>query len=369
MALSMIFWAGCDQQQELTGSSAQDQNPPVLSKENAQIRSVMALQDRHTEDLMASPNVVGTATGLAPDGRVAILVYLREEAKTPVKGKGISAAGIPAEIDGVPVITEVTGEFRAMKKGGGGKPGGGGVSHTAKQILPIQLGTSGGWRYDLANGYCCAGTLGSLIQKGGTQYVLSNYHVLYADIVNGGNGRTASAGDPVIQPGLIDVGCNAASAQNVATLVNNGGSLPGANVDVGIAAVIPGAVSSSILEVGTISSSTVGASLNQNVKKSGRTTGLTRSRITGLNAAVSIAYDNECAGGRAFTKVFTGQIVIKNRGSKFLAGGDSGSLMVEDVSSNPRAVGLLYAGSSTSAIANPIGDVLNWVGGATMVGN
>ena len=66
------------------------------------------------------------------------------------------------------------------------------MSHTTKQTPPIQLGTSGGWRYDLANGYCCGGTLGSLVKVGTTQYVLSNYHVLEADIVSGGNGRVAS---------------------------------------------------------------------------------------------------------------------------------------------------------------------------------
>jgi len=48
--------------------------------------------------------------------------------------------------------------------------------------------------------------------------------------------------------------------------------------------------------------------------------------------------------------------------------------MVENVSVNPRSVGLLFAGSRTSAIANPIGQVLSFVGGslggtATMVGN
>ena len=42
--------------------------------------------------------------------------------------------------------------------------------------------------------------------------------------------------------------------------------------------------------------------------------------------------------------------------------------MVEDVSSNPRAVGLLFAGSSTLAVANPIDDVLSFLN-ATMVGN
>ena len=93
-----------------------------------------------------------------------------------------------------------------------------------------------------------------------------------------------------------------------------------------------------------------------------------RSTVSGLNATVSITYDNECAGGTAFTKTFTGQIVIKNNGSRFLNSGDSGSLMVEDITTNPRAVGLLFAGSSSTAIANPIGEVLTFLG-ATMVGN
>ena len=128
-----------------------------------------------------------------------------------------------------------------------------------------------------------------------------------------------------------------------------------------------------ILEIGTISSKTVSASLNKAVKKSGRTTGLSRSKISGLNGTVSVAYDNECAGGAAFTKTFTGQIIIANKGSKFLAAGDSGSLMVEDVTTNPRAVGLLFAGSSTLAVANPINEVLYFISGklggsATMVG-
>jgi hypothetical protein len=86
-----------------------------------------------------------------------------------------------------------------------------------------------------------------------------------------------------------------------------------------------------------------------------------------LNATVSVIYDDECAGDTAFTKIFTGQIIISNRGSKFIAGGDSGSLMVEDVTTNPRAVGLLFAGSSTLAVANPINEVLSFLG-ATMVG-
>lgn len=327
----------------------------------------MDVQEAHTPALMEEPGVVGTAVGLTAEGEPVIQVF--------VESAG-DVRGIPRNLEGFDVDVKVTGRIVAFKgppgSGGGGGGGGGGdvatPTPTEKQTPPIKLGTSGGWRYDLANGYCCGGTLGSLVKKGSTQYILSNYHVLYGDIVNGGNGRTAQAGDPVIQPGLIDVGCSAVNARNVATLEGTA-SLPGSNVDAGIAAVISDMVNSDgeILEIGTISSQTVAASIGQKVKKSGRTTGLSRSTVDGLNANVRVAYDNECAGGSAFTKTFTGQIIIKNRGNKFLAGGDSGSLMVEDVSSNPRAVGLLYAGSSTLAVANPIGDVLDYFG-ATMVG-
>ena len=64
---------------------------------------------------------------------------------------------------------------------------------------------------------------------------------------------------------------------------------------------------------------------------------------------------------------YTGQILIGNKGSRFLNSGDSGSVMVEDVDNNPRAVGLLYAGSSSIAVANPIEDVLNYFN-VSMVG-
>jgi len=324
------------------------------------------VQEAHTPNLMDDPDVVGTAVRFDSTGNPVIQVFLANE----------GVRGIPRTLDGIKVETRVTGELVAYM---GPPPMNGGNDNdndpTANQTTPIKMGTSGGWRYDLANGYCCGGTLGSLIQIGNTKYILSNWHVLYSDIVLGGNGITAQTGDPVIQPGLIDVSCNQNNAQNVATLVNGGGSLPGENIDAGIAQVVPGMVdeSGAILSVGTISSSTTSASINQNVKKMGRTTGLSRAKVDGLNATVSITYGNECAGGTAFSKIFTGQIVTTNRRCKFLDGGDSGSLMVEDVDTNPRAVGLLYAGSAfcsrfAIAVANPIDEVLSNYG-ASMVGN
>ena len=81
-----------------------------------------------------------------------------------------------------------------------------------------------------------------------------------------------------------------------------------------------------------------------------------------------MTYENECAGGTAFTKTFTGQILITSSISNpFISGGDSGSLMVENKKKNPHPVGLLYASSTTLAIAQPIQEVLNFLG-ATMVG-
>jgi hypothetical protein len=363
-ALAIGLW-GCSEHETSPVAPAEQAQADLKTMADPGLRAVMQVQDRSTVALMAHPEVIGTAVTLDEAGRPAMMVLVTTEQ---------AARGVPATLENVPVKVVLTDPIVAVKgpPGGGGGGGGGGgnsVDHQAIQTPPIQLGTSGGWRYDLANGYCCGGTLGSLIQVGGQLRILSNYHVLEADITNGGNGQQASNGDPVIQPALIDIGCNAGQAQNVATLVVSH-SLPNSNVDASTATIIPGMVdpSGAILEIGTLSSQTAAAAIGQDVKKSGRTTGLSRSSVDGLNATVSISYDDECAGGSAFSKTFTGQIIIANRGSKFLAGGDSGSLMVEDVTSNPRAVGLLFAGSSSLAVANPIDEVLDFFN-ATMVGN
>jgi hypothetical protein len=333
--------------------------PGLLDNNHPAVQAVIAVQKTVTDTWMQQPEVLGTAVSVNESGTPVLAVYVdRDAAKA-----GDVIRGLPKNARGIDVQVHLTDKFRSMR----GNPHGG-SSHTALQTPPIQLGTSGGWSKDLANGFCCGGTLGSLVQIGSSQYILSNYHVFESDIVQGGNNTVATTGDPIIQPGLIDVNCNVNGAQTVATLVKKS-SLPGSNVDCSVGKVVNGKVASngSILEIGTISRNTVAASIGQAVKKSGRTTGLSRNSIVGLNATISVTYDNECAGGTAFTKTFTGQIVVGNKASRFLNSGDSGSLMVEDVATNPRAIGLLYAGSSTDAIANPINDVLTFLG-ASMVG-
>src|SRR3989442_375489 len=79
------------------------------------------------------------------------------------------------------------------------------------------------------------------------------------------------------------------------------------------------------------------------VRKSGRTTGVTQGRITAIDAVVEVDY-----GGP--TAIFREQIV-----SDLLSkGGDSGSLVVDDAR---HAVGLLFAGGATTTLINPIAAV------------
>jgi hypothetical protein len=344
----------------------------LLERNHPRVRAAIAVQREVTPVWMSKPEVLGTAVTLDPSGATAVAVYVDRDAQEAAN----AVRNIPDQWRGVPVQIRLTDKFEALRKRRRRVPPPTGTptpppatDHKSGQPLPIKLGTSGGTVTDRTAFYCCGGTLGGLVQIAGEQYVLSNYHVFEGDTVSGSNGVVAMDGDAIIQPSLLELGCDKDSARAVATLVKRS-SLPANNVDCAIAKVTPGvfATDGSILEIGPLSAQTVGAAINQAVKKSGRTTGLTRTVVTGLNATIAVAYDGECGGRTTFTKTFTGQIVVANNNSKFMASGDSGSLMVEDVATNPRAVGLLFAASSSDAVANPIDEVLTFLG-ATMVGN
>jgi hypothetical protein len=232
-----------------------------------------------------------------------------------------------------------------------------GPAHRVDQQFPIPLGTSGGNINDSSRAFCYGGTLGALVKDNtsGTEYILSNNHVLART-------NAAAIGEHIIQPGLIDQSpaCSQDSSDIVADLsafvpilFKTKGTIPPNAVDAAIAQVRVGKVYStgSILDIGTLSSDTLDPSLGMAVKKSGRTTGLTNGNITAVSATINVSY------GSGKNARFTNQIVVGS--GDFIAAGDSGSLMVEDVVTNPRAVGLLFAGGSKTAIANPIGDVLS----------
>ena len=154
VSLSLFYWSGCSDKQDIANPSATTQQSFIkLSTDDQAVQAVMTIQDRHTAELMADKNVVGTATGLTDDGRLAVLVLLEKPVGTSVKGAH-SVLSMPTDIEGIPIVLEVVGKI---------KPLDGGAAHQVIQTPPIQLGTSGGWRFNLSNGFCCSGTLGSLV--------------------------------------------------------------------------------------------------------------------------------------------------------------------------------------------------------------
>ncbi len=247
------------------------------------------------------------------------------------------------------------------------------IDHQVEQQRPIKLGASGVNINDSSSRYCCGGTLGALVQDAtGTQYILSNNHILAR--TNG-----ALLGEQIIHPGLIDQHtppdwdpvCYEDENDTVAYLSDfvpirfkEGKFTPRNQVDAAIAEVVDGAVepNGAILGIGVLSSETVKARPGQAVKKSGRTTGLTTGIVAAVHATVDVAYSTECGGPATNVARFKNQIFIKTNG--FAGGGDSGSLIVEDAALEPRAVGLVFAGSSDGAltVANPIDAVLNALG-------
>jgi hypothetical protein len=215
------------------------------------------------------------------------------------------------------------------------------------QSLNNHFGVSGGNVNDKSNAFCCSGTLGSLVSAGGGLFVLSNNHVL---------ARTdqAPAGEDISQPGLIDNGCQ------VPRLVADFTAAPplGSNVDAAVAALRPGTMDTTgVIEgIGTISAVTKAAAVGLAVTKSGRTTGTTTGTIASVNTSVNVQYQKGCNKGKKFTVSYTNQVVINS--TTFSAGGDSGSLILSDNSCH-QPVALLYAGSSSTTIGNPIGEVLS----------
>lgn len=239
-------------------------------------------------------------------------------------------------------------------------------SNQMAQNIPVKLGTSGGNAKDSSvQGsltFCCSGTLGALVQRNGTLYILSNNHVL-------ARSDSASIGDAITQPGLIDANCSSTGTTTVGNLsqfVNL--QTAGANVDAAVAQIVTGTVDTtgSILSLGATATGSVAdagpphagpgitATVGENVAKSGRTTGLTCSSVSSISLATSIDYQQGCSTGSTFTVNFTNQISVA--GGSFSASGDSGSLIVDETTADP--VALLFGGSDTDTVGNPVAEVL-----------
>lgn len=353
---------------------------PGAESGNAKLLAAMAVQERDGRDLLDHPGVAGTAVALGPGGDPVIKVFLTAP----------GSAATPASLGGHPVVAEVTGPFRALgeawpadaghapvsrlaepESAGSGLDhrlsGGSGLDGRASAApgasahrpstdprqsfpRPVPIGVSAG-QVDVT-----AGTIGARVRSGDRVFALSNNHVF-------ANKNQANAGDAILQPGRIDGGN--APADAIARLHDFEPirfclpfpACPDNRIDAAIAATTTAqlGVATPPEGYGAPRSEPAPAKLGMAVQKYGRTTGHTTGRITGLNATVNVGF-------RDGTARFTGQIVIARSG--FSGPGDSGSLIVSAGASGQsrRPVGLLFAGSDASTLANPIEAVLDRFG-------
>lgn len=210
-----------------------------------------------------------------------------------------------------------------------------------------------------------AGTFGCLVQRDGQLFILSNNHVI-------ANSNDAQTGDPILQPGPYDggtmddqigvleqfvpisfgvsLGCGCSplgSLLRLLGIVKPGVNEPGNNlVDCAIARPLSAdLVTADILNIG-VPAGLGAATLGTQVQKMGRTTGHTTDEITQIDVTVSVSYGGTRVG------VFTNQLMA----GAMSQGGDSGSAVL-DMDRN--VVGLLFAGSTSTTIMNPIQSVLD----------
>jgi len=303
---------------------------------------------RNEARLMRMRNVVAVGIGYKTVGNVLtnqICVVVSVINKLPLVQLP-EEARVPRELGGVPTDVVETGIIHAFQD-------------PKQKMRPARPGVSIG-HYQIT-----AGTLGCLVQRNGQVFILSNNHVL-------ANSNQGKQGDAILQPGPYDGGT---SADQIGTLeqfipVSFGVSLgcgcspfgllsrllgnaspkvnePGNNtVDCAIARPLSAdLVNPDILEIG-IPAGVGAGTLGTAVQKSGRTTGHTTDQITQIDVTVSVSY-----GG-------TNVAVYKNQlgAGPMSQGGDSGSAVLD---MDRKVVGLLFAGSNSTTIMNPIQLVLD----------
>jgi len=178
-----------------------------------------------------------------------------------------------------------------------------------------------------------AGTLGAFVLHGRTRrtVILSNNHVL-------ANEDLGKVGDAILQPGPYDKG--KARTHEVGTLLNfvklksSGNLTDSAIATLGKDIPYDGSTLTGVGKLAGLRPSPI--DVGATVMKVGRTSGLTRGRVT------AIEVDNVVVGFDRGELSFDSQIEIEGADEEpFSRPGDSGSLIVDE---DRRACGLLFAG-------------------------
>jgi len=219
-----------------------------------------------------------------------------------------------------------------------------------KAARPLKIGASVG------HFRITAGTIGGFVRgRGGDGpvLILSNNHVL-------ANENRGKEGDPVLQPGRFDGGQN--PADKVGELVRFVRlKKTGVNVGDCALAAIDGGVEyepKALAGLGELAGlGDIALSDRSEVRKVGRTTGVTRGRVTAFEmSGVMVEFSLGVIR-------FDDQVEIEGDGESFSHGGDSGSMILD---AELRGVGLLFAGSDQGGsngkgltYANPLRSVLD----------
>ncbi len=297
------------------------------------------MDKKSQEFLLALPQVIGVGQGFKEVGGIktgqeAIMILVKK--KLPA-AQLLKQQLIPKMIKGV--VTDVI-EVGEMEAYSGVNPAVT-LQSTTSRVRPAAPGVS------IGHYRTTAGTFGAVVydKSSGQALILSNNHIL----ANSSNGRDlrAKIGDPILQPGSIDGGL---TSQNILARLKKYVALkeyPNKNtVDCALAHPLSNdLIVSEVIGIGKILG-VVSPQLGMEVKKSGRTTGLTTGQIRAVKVTLNVNY------GRGRTLRFENQVLTSNMS----AGGDSGSLVVDNANN---AVGLLFAGSNQGTLINPIQKVLD----------
>ena len=290
------------------------------------VQTVAKVLEKKRKELFKKAHVVGVGigekvTGGLPTGRMSLKVYVE---KKLAKHKLSKHNLIPKSVAGVETDVEEVGKIKSLAYTGRMRPALGGVSIGHVKIT--------------------AGTLGCLVRDKKTRgkLILSNNHVL-------ANSNAAKKGDKIIQPGAVDGGKLPKDLiGRLDRWVNIDFSEVGNWVDCAAASPTSAAsVKPEIISIGAPKGVTK-ARIGTVVQKTGRTTEFTMGKVKDVSMTVKVNYGRK-------TALFHNQILT----TAMSQGGDSGSLVLDQAK---RAVGLLFAGSDTVTLCNPIQEVFKRLG-------
>lgn len=279
-------------------------------------------------------NIVGIGIGRKrTDGKGtkdhAVRVYVRRKLPASKVGKH----RIKSQYDGVPTDVVETGSFRALLTRG--------LAAAQARTRPLLSGLS--VSFASAEQFA-AGTIGAIVCRGQDRFILSNNHVLAFE-------NALAIGADIVQPATLDRGGlpqDRIAALNAFTPLAPNGN----RIDAAIAQIAEGvpSVAGFVSGQDLVSGEPLSVSTEMLVNKVGRGTGVTSGRIDDVSLDVAVDF----ASGQF---LFEDQILIRASDDAFATDGDSGSLLV--ASRERRPVGLLFAGSSSHALATPIDRVLS----------